>query len=95
MRWGGWLSHSFPFPNDQMVGDNTTSSMEEQMEKYGLHMGNDDYGEWNDDNKDHPRNWGIWAKTYNNSIIFWLEFFMTFISTAGVMRLPSIALVVY
>lgn len=64
--------------------------MDEQLKKHGLHIGDDDRVCWNDDNKEHPRNWSLFAKTYNNANIIWLEFFMTAVSTAGV-RYPSMA----
>jgi len=61
----------------------TSKDLDGKLDKVGLHMGEDDKVEWNDDNKDHPRNWGIFAKSYNNAVIWWLEFFMTAVSTAG------------
>jgi len=67
--------------------DNRSSQVslgvDKELKKHGLHL---EDGEvcWDDDNEDHPRNWSAFAKCYNNAIIFWLEFFMTFISTSGV-----------
>ena len=59
-------------------------SLHQQLDKYGLRLESDDHVTWDASNEDHPRNWGVWAKSYNNAIIFFLEFFMTFISASGV-----------
>lgn len=61
----------------------SSKDVDEQLEKCGLHLGKDDKVEWNEDNEDHPRNWSLFWKSYSNAMIWWLEFFMTFISTAG------------
>lgn len=67
----------------QSSDDRGSKERDEKLEQYGLHMGDDDRVEWNEDNPDHPRNWSVFWKIYNNALIYWLEFFMTFISTAG------------
>lgn len=62
----------------------SSSALDDQLKEYGLHLEDDNQACWNEDNKDHPRNWGLSAKAYNNAIIFWLEFLMTAVSTSGV-----------
>jgi len=61
-----------------------SSGVEKQLKKHGLHLEEGERVCWNDDNEGHPRNWSLYSKAYNNALIFWLEFFMTFISTSGV-----------
>lgn len=66
-----------------------SSAVDEQLKKHGLHLDDNDQICWNEDNKDHPRNWSTFTKCYNNAIIIWLEFLMTAVSTSGVSRRPS------
>ncbi|KAL4736036.1 major facilitator superfamily domain-containing protein [Aspergillus similis] len=41
------------------------------------------YIRWKKDSKDHPRNWSIPRKTYDTSLVMFLEFYTTVISTTG------------
>ncbi|RAL13301.1 synaptic vesicle transporter [Aspergillus homomorphus CBS 101889] len=39
--------------------------------------------EWNPEHQDYPRNWPIQRKTYDMTVMFFLEFYTTIISTTG------------
>ncbi|SMR55103.1 unnamed protein product [Zymoseptoria tritici ST99CH_1A5] len=55
----------------------------EQLEQYGVRVGDDNKVFWSDGAKDHPRNWSPWSKYYSAIIISWLELYMTGISSSG------------
>ncbi|KAJ5157851.1 uncharacterized protein N7482_008951, partial [Penicillium canariense] len=55
----------------------------EQLLHHGLELSSTGYIQWRQDCKDHPRNWSLWRKTYDTSIVMFLEFYTTAISTTG------------
>jgi hypothetical protein len=62
----------------------TRESTDNLLEQHGCHLEDGNTVCWNDDSKDHPRNWGPVAKCYTTVIICWVECYMTGISSAGV-----------
>lgn len=62
----------------------TRQSTDNLLEQHGCHLEDGNTVCWNDDSKDHPRNWGPVAKCYTTIIICWVELYMTGISSAGV-----------
>lgn len=59
-------------------------NLDGQLEQHGVHIEDDNKICWNEANQDHPRNWGVSAKTYSTLVICWLELYMTGISSSGV-----------
>lgn len=59
-------------------------NLDGQLEQHGVHIEDDNKICWNEANQDHPRNWGVFAKTYSTLVICWLELYMTGISSSGV-----------
>ncbi|KAL3476608.1 major facilitator superfamily domain-containing protein [Aspergillus californicus] len=56
----------------------------EQLARHGLEMDvATGYIRWQRDSKDHPRNWSLLRKTYDTSLVLFLEFYTTVISTTG------------
>jgi MFS family permease len=53
------------------------------LEKHGLEMGESNYVRWTKTNPRHPRNWSSRRKAYDYSLLIFLDFFTTVISTAG------------
>lgn len=43
------------------------------LEDHGLEMSEDGHIKWQKDNPEHPRNWVMWKKIYNTSVILFLE----------------------
>ncbi|KAF1344909.1 putative MFS multidrug transporter [Delphinella strobiligena] len=58
-------------------------NLDGQLEEHGVHIEDDNKICWNEANQDHPRNWGVLAKTYSTLVICWLELYMTGISSSG------------
>lgn len=61
-----------------------TAMLQEELAIHGLRLDNEGNVDWDLSNPEHPQNWSEWRKSYNNAMIFWLEFFMTAISNTGV-----------
>ena len=40
---------------------------------HGLELSDDGHIRWEKNNPDHPRNWPMWRKIYNTSVILFLE----------------------
>ncbi|KAL2145925.1 hypothetical protein VTI28DRAFT_5799 [Corynascus sepedonium] len=55
----------------------------ELLASLGLQRGEDGLISWRADSKDHPRNWTALRKTFDTTVIIFLEFFVTVVSTAG------------
>ncbi|KAH6650667.1 major facilitator superfamily domain-containing protein [Chaetomium tenue] len=55
----------------------------EQLTSLGLQRNSDGLICWLPDSKDHPRNWSAARKTFDTTVIIFLEFFVTVVSTAG------------
>lgn len=53
------------------------------LEEYNLHKNEKDEVCWNSNHSHHPLNWNSWPKYYNASVVIWLEFYMTVLSSAG------------
>jgi hypothetical protein len=47
----------------------------EQLSSYGLELSVTGHVQWRRDCKDHPRNWSWWRKTYDTSVVMFLEFY--------------------
>lgn len=62
----------------------TRESTDNLLEQHGCHLEDGNTVCWNDDSKDHPRNWSLFAKCYTTVVICWVELYMTGISSAGV-----------
>ncbi|KAL4860683.1 hypothetical protein BDV12DRAFT_191559 [Aspergillus spectabilis] len=61
-----------------------TTVTDEQLARHGLGIDpSDGYVRWLKDSKDHPRNWRVLRKTYDTSLVMFLEFYTTVISTTG------------
>ncbi|KAL3459346.1 major facilitator superfamily domain-containing protein [Aspergillus heterothallicus] len=57
---------------------------EAQLARHGLEVEpSTGYIRWRKDSKDHPRNWSALRKTYDTSLVMFLEFYTTVISTTG------------
>ncbi|KAK4251846.1 polyamine transporter 1 [Corynascus novoguineensis] len=55
----------------------------ELLASLGLQRVEDGLISWRADSKDHPRNWTALRKTFDTTVIIFLEFFVTVVSTAG------------
>lgn len=68
--------------------DSSKSSLtlpaDELLSHSGLKVGNDGYVQWAMDSPAHPRNWSREKKAHDVGLIFFLEFFMSAISAAGI-----------
>jgi hypothetical protein len=60
------------------------ASQNNGFEEHGVTLSSQGRVIWSSNSKDHPRNWGLWSKTYTVIVVTWLEAYMTAISTAGV-----------
>lgn len=49
------------------------SELRENLEAHGLELSIDGHIQWNKQNPEHPRNWALWRKVYNTSVILFLE----------------------
>lgn len=58
-------------------------SLRQHLKNENLFLDGEEVVNWNENNADHPRSWGWVRKAYTTGMIFWLEFGMTFVSTAG------------
>jgi hypothetical protein len=47
----------------------------EQLSRHGLELSATDHVQWKSDCIDHPRNWSLWRKIYDTSIVMLLEFY--------------------
>lgn len=48
----------------------------EQLDRYGLEVDAvSGYIRWRKDSRDHPRNWSVWRKTYDTSLVMLLELY--------------------
>lgn len=47
----------------------------EQFSRYRLELSATGHVQWRKDCKDHPRNWSVWRKTYDTSIVMFVEFY--------------------
>ncbi|KAK5660518.1 hypothetical protein OQA88_13067 [Cercophora sp. LCS_1] len=56
---------------------------EPELIKLGLQRTSDGLISWRSDSEDHPRNWSILRKSFDTSVIIFLEFFVTVVSTTG------------
>lgn len=56
----------------------------EELAKHGLQRGDNGLITWQPDSKDHPRNWSTLRKCFDTTLIIFLEFFVTVVSTTGV-----------
>ncbi|KAL2817607.1 major facilitator superfamily domain-containing protein [Aspergillus granulosus] len=57
---------------------------EAQLARHGLELEpSTGYIRWRKDTKDHPRNWSTCRKTFDTSLVMFLEFYTTVISTTG------------
>jgi hypothetical protein len=56
----------------------------ELLADLGLERRSDGLISWQSDSKDHPRNWTAGRKAFDTTVIIFLEFFVTVVSTAGV-----------
>jgi hypothetical protein len=63
------------------------ASRNNSFEKHGVTLTNQGFVTWTNNSKDHPRNWGVWSKSYTVVVVIWLEAYMTAISSAGVSRI--------
>ncbi|KAE8146064.1 subtilisin-like protein [Aspergillus avenaceus] len=79
-------------PNSLAYNDGTRMShcetdkgiLEQHLRQYGLQVAPGGfYIHWARDNERHPRNWSILRKTYDTSLIIFLELFTTAISSSG------------
>ena len=70
-----------PSPSPEKGGD---SDLHKVLDHHGLRLGEDNFVEWNPDEKQHPRNWPLFKKTYNVFLVCFFEFWMTAISSSGV-----------
>ncbi|KAL4878795.1 major facilitator superfamily domain-containing protein [Aspergillus karnatakaensis] len=65
-------------------GDEDSSVTNEQLARHGLRLdAQTGHIRWLNDSKDHPRNWTTLRKTYDTSLVMFLEFYTTVISTTG------------
>ncbi|KAL4808167.1 major facilitator superfamily domain-containing protein [Aspergillus unguis] len=56
----------------------------DQLSHHGLEIDSESgYIRWRRDSKDHPRNWTAARKSYDTSLVMFLEFYTTVISTTG------------
>ncbi|KAH9905362.1 major facilitator superfamily transporter [Xylariomycetidae sp. FL2044] len=55
----------------------------EELRCIGLTRGPDGLLRWRNDSPDHPRNWSTRRKVYDTTVITFLEFYVTVISTTG------------
>ncbi|CAD0029926.1 unnamed protein product, partial [Aureobasidium pullulans] len=55
----------------------TRESTDNLLEQHGCHLEDGNTVCWNDDSKDHPRNWSLFAKCYTTVVICWVELYMT------------------
>ncbi|MCJ1447616.1 MAG: hypothetical protein MMC23_008127 [Stictis urceolatum] len=69
-----------PSPSPEKGGD---SDLHKVLDHHGLRLGEDNFVEWNPDEKQHPRNWPLFKKTYNVFLVCFFEFWMTAISSSG------------
>ncbi|KAG4430937.1 hypothetical protein IFR05_013575 [Cadophora sp. M221] len=53
----------------------------------GLRLVEDGFVRWKPDATAHPRNWGLWRKSFDSGVVLMLDLFTTAVSTAG----PSVA----
>ena len=60
------------------------TSRNNSFEEHGVTLTKQGLVNWTSDSKEHPRNWGVWPKTYTAAVVIWLEAYMTAISSAGV-----------
>ena len=56
----------------------------ELLADLGLERRSDGLISWRSDSKDHPRNWTAARKAFDTTVIIFLEFFVTVVSTAEV-----------
>lgn len=54
------------------------------LEKHDVHIKDDTIVCWNNNSKQHPRNWNPFAKHYTAAIVIWVELYMTILSSSGV-----------
>jgi hypothetical protein len=47
----------------------------EQLSHHGLELSATGHVQWRKDCTDHPRNWSRWRKTYDTSVVMFLEFY--------------------
>lgn len=47
----------------------------EQLDRYGLEIDAAGYIGWRKDSPDHPRNWSVWRKTYDISLVMLFELY--------------------
>ena len=43
------------------------------LEDHGLELSDEGHIRWQKTNPEHPRNWAIWRKAYDTSVILFLE----------------------
>jgi hypothetical protein len=56
----------------------------ESLASLGLKRESNGLISWRADSKDHPRNWSTARKTFDTTVIIFLELFVTVVSTSGV-----------
>lgn len=71
------------FGQDPPASSKERQNSKDQLDKYGVHIKDNNKVCWNDNAADHPRNWKPWSKYYSAVIIAWLELYMTGISSSG------------
>ncbi|KAK3389263.1 major facilitator superfamily transporter [Podospora didyma] len=59
------------------------AGLEPELAKHGLQRNENGLICWRPDSKDHPRNWSRARKTFDTTVIIFLEFFVTVVSTTG------------
>ncbi|KAF7591883.1 hypothetical protein BBP40_000928 [Aspergillus hancockii] len=59
------------------------AGLDEKLALNGLEMSDNGFVRWRRDSRDHPRNWPAWRKAYDTTVIMFLEFYTTAISTTG------------
>ena len=66
------------------MGQDDNSGLDKALHDAGLKQNDEGKVDWQDDAKQHPRNWRHFSKIYTVIVVTWLEFFMTAISSSGV-----------
>lgn len=63
-------------PKEPVLSINAATTVtQEQLDRYGLEVDSAGYIGWRNDSRDHPRNWPMWRKIYEISLVIILEFY--------------------
>ncbi|KAL2795561.1 major facilitator superfamily domain-containing protein [Aspergillus keveii] len=79
------LKSEKPVASSSTIAVSTENGVTEaQLARHGLELEpSTGYICWRKDSKDHPRNWPVLRKTFDTSLVVFLEFYTTVISTTG------------